>query len=133
MNTHSLIQKSIDEYTCIQALMESIVDLGMNSRVEKLSEAGTALLNKQRSASHTDRRIMQLLNESPDLRQDVKILERTELLKSVLRLNKHILPRLESIKSLMSSELQQIKNGRFAIKGYQQVEKKHGRNINNAL
>ncbi|HID69216.1 MAG TPA: hypothetical protein EYP35_01870 [Desulfobacterales bacterium] len=113
--------------------MGTITDPGMNNRIEDLNITGKALLEKQERASRTDKKIIQFLKESPESCQQEGIAERAELIHEVLKVNKQIVPKLESIKSLISSELRQIKNGRSAMKGYQSTEIKNGRNINNML
>lgn len=133
MDIKSFLQTSINEYTDIQKLMEAIADSGSNIPVEELSATGSILLKKQQKASHTDKKIMQLLSESPHLLQDEAVTQRTQLLQTIAGLNKRILPRLNSIQSLITCELKQIKNGRSAMKGYQLTERQNGGNLNNTL
>ncbi len=133
MHLHSLLQTSINEYTDILALMGTIIEPGMNNRIDDLNLTGKAILEKQQHAFHTDKKIMEFLKESPESCRQDGIEERAELIHEVIQLNKQILPKLESVKSLISSELRQIKNGRSAMKGYQSTEDKNGRNVNNML
>ncbi len=131
---YSFLQTSIDQYTEILQLMESITQTNKNPRIEELTGIGKQILDKQKIATQTDKNLLALLSESStEMMDDKRITKRTELLKKVLQLNKIITPKLTNIKSLMGNELQQIKKGRFAMKGYQQTEIKHGRNLNNTL
>ena len=131
---YSFLQTSIDQYTEILQLMEAITQTNKSPCIEELTEIGSQILSKQKKATETDKDILALLLEpSYEMMDDTRIAQRTELLQQVLQLNKIITPKLTNIKSLMASELKQIKKGRFAIKGYQQTERKHGRNLNNTL
>ena len=131
---YSFLQTSIDQYTKILQLMESITQTNKTPSIEELTITGKQILNKQKAATETDKKLLAFLAKSPaEIMDDKKITKRTELLKQVLELNKIITPKLTNIKSLMGNELQQIKKGRFAMKGYQQTEIKHGRNLNNTL
>ena len=131
---HSFLQTSIAQYTEILQLMESITQTNKSPCIEELTVTGKQVLNKQKAATKIDKKLLPFLANSPVEMMNVKkIAERTELIKQVLELNKIITPKLTNIKSLMGNELQQIKKGRFAMKGYQQTETKHGRNLNNTL
>jgi len=131
---HSFLQKSIDQYNEILQLMASITRTDKNPSIEELTITGTQILSKQKAATETDKNLLAFLAKSTvEIMDEKKIAKRTELLKQVLELNKIITPKLTNIKSLMGSELQQIKKGRFAMRGYQQAETKHGRNLNNTL
>ena len=131
---HSFLQTSIDQYTEILQLMESITQTNKSPCIEELTITGKQILNKQKAATETDKKLLAFLAKSSvGQMDDSKITKRTELLQQVLGLNKIITPKITNIKSLMGSELQQIKKGRFALKGYQQTETKHGRNLNNTL
>jgi len=133
MHLHSLLQTSINEYTDILTLMGTIIEPGMNTHIDDLNLTGKAILEKQQHAFNTDKKIMTFLRKSPESCQEDGIEERAELIHKVIQLNKQIIPKLESVKSLLSSELQQIKNGRSAMKGYQPSAGTNGRNVNNRL
>jgi len=133
MPLHSLLQTSINEYRDILTLMGTITDPDINNRICDLNLTGKAILEKQQCASRTDKKIMQLMSESPESCRQDGIEERAELIHKVIQLNKQIIPKLESVKSLISSELNQIKNGRSAMKGYQPTENNNGMNVNNML
>ncbi len=131
---HFILQTSIDQYTEILQLMEAIIQTKKSLSIAELTVTGQQIVNKQKTATETDKNLLALLAESSaEMIDNKRIAERTELLKQVLQLNKSITPKLTNLKSLMGSELQQIKNGRFAMKGYQQTPIKHGRNLNNIL
>ncbi len=131
---HFILQTSIDQYTEILQLMEAIIQTKKSLSIAELTVTGQQIVNKQKTAAETDKNLLALLAESSaEMIDNKRIAERTELLKQVLQLNKSITPKLTNLKSLMGSELQQIKNGRFAMKGYQQTPIKHGRNLNNIL
>ena len=131
---HSFLQTSIDQYTDILLLMESMTQTKMNFSVEELSITGKKIISKQEIATATDKQLLPLLSQSTtEMKGDEKVAKRTELLRQVMQLNTVITRKLVNIKSLMGSELQQVKKGRFAIKGYHQTETKHGKNINNTL
>jgi hypothetical protein len=133
MNSPAIFQTSIDEYTEILAMMKAISEPGIHNRGEEFENICSKLLKKQQIASQHDKQILQLLKDTPELLREAKTGERTNLIKSVVGLNKQILPKLESIKTLISCELKQMKNSRSAIKGYQQNENTYGRNLNNTL
>ncbi len=131
---HSFLQTSIDQYTEILELMESITQSNKFTCIEELTITGKQILNKQKAATETDKRLLALLDQSSvQISDNKKIAERTKLLKQVLGLNKIITPKLTNIKSLIGNELQKIKHGRCAMKEYHQAEIKHGRNLNNTL
>jgi aminopeptidase N len=131
---HSFLQTSIDQYSDILELMQSITQTHKNLSVEELTTIGQQILRKQKTAAETDKNLLALLAEaSAAMIDDTAIAKRTELIKHVIQLNTIITPKLTNIKSLMGSELQQVKKGRSAIKGYQQTETRHGRNLNNTL
>ncbi len=131
---HFILQTSIDQYIEILQLMEAIIQTKKSLSIAELTVTGQQIVNKQKMATETDKNLLALLAESSaEMIDNKRIAERTELLKQVLQLNKSITPKLTNLKSLMGSELQQIKNGRFAMKGYQQTPIKHGRNLNNIL
>lgn len=131
---HCLLQTSIDQYTEILQLMDSIIHTNKNLSIEELTIIGKQILSKQKTATETDKKLLPLLSDSSaEMIGDHKFAKRTDLLKEVIQLNTIITPKLTNIRSLMGSELQQVKKGRSAIKGYQQTETKHGRNLNNTL
>ena len=135
-NTNQLqdfLQLSIDQYGDMIALMESITQSHKNHSIAKISEIGTEILAKQAKITVTDKQLLPLLKASSDALNDSRMIKRTELVKRAIQLNAIITKKITNIKSLMKSELQQIKKGRFAVKGYQQAEVKHGKNINNTL
>lgn len=130
---HSFLQISIDQYTDILQLMGAITQ-NKSLCIEELTILGKQILSRQKTATETDEHLLALLAESSaEMMDDKRIAKRTRLLQQVIELNKIITPKLSNIKSLMGSELQQVKKGRSAIKGYQQTEIKHGRNLNNTL
>lgn len=133
MTLQPLLQTSIKEYTDILAIMETIADPAMNNQIEDLNIRGETLLEKQQHAFCTDQKIIHLLDNVPESCHHKGIAERAELIHKVIQLNKQIMPKLESIKSLISSELRQIKNGRSAMKGYKPTDMKNGKNVNNML
>ncbi|MCK5664473.1 MAG: hypothetical protein KAI17_13370 [Thiotrichaceae bacterium] len=136
-NTNQLqdfLQISIDQYSDMIALMGSITQSHKNHSIAKISTIVTEILAKQAKITATDEQLLPLLKASSDaLKNDSRMTKRTELVKRAIQLNAIITKKITNIKSLMKSELQQIKKGRFAVKGYQQAEVKHGKNINNTL
>ena len=130
----SIIQTSIEQYTDIIQLMESITHAARNLSLEELSKISNQILSKQETATATDKQLLPLLEASSmPIANNKGFVKRMELIERVVHLNRLITPKLTNIKSLMKSELQQVKQGRFAIKGYQQTEIKHGKNLNNTL
>jgi|GEM_PF-3242430 len=130
----SLIRTSIEQYTNILQLMESIKGGDGNLSMEELVRISREILTQQELAAATDKTLLPLLEEGPGTMVDVTgIVKRTELIEKIIQLNKIITPRLANIKSLISNELLQVKQGRSAIKGYQQTEKKHGKNLHKTL
>jgi metal-responsive CopG/Arc/MetJ family transcriptional regulator len=134
MDLQPLLQASINQYSDILSLLGAITDPGRLTRSEEINKAANTLLEKQECASDLDTKIMRLLDKTmPELCNQKTIKERSELIHKVIKLNKQITPKIESIKSLISCELQQLKAGRSAMKGYQVADTTHGKNVNNTL
>lgn len=128
-----LLDISIIQYTTILKLLTTIAKAQGNNRTSEISSTGIALFNKQKVAAKTDKNLMQVLNTYPEGLKEARLRERSQLIKDIITINKHITPKFKDMKILMFNELQQIKTGRTAIQGYQQTERKQGKNINNAL
>jgi len=130
----SFLETSIEQYTEILLLMEAITQTNKSPCIEELTLTGEQILKKQKAATATDTKLLAILANAPvQMMDNRKIKKRTELVQQVLELNTIITPKVTNIKTLMENELQQIKKGRFAMKGYQQTEIKHGSNLNNSL
>lgn len=128
------LQTSIEQYSDMIELMKPIIQSEKNHSISELSAISTEILAKQANISTTDKQLLPLIEASSDtLIDDSRMVKRTELLQQAIEFNAIITKKLTNIKSLMKSDLQQIKKGRFAVKGYQQTEVKHGKNINNTL
>lgn len=128
-----LLETSTDQYTDILRLMETIAQSMDCNKLSDLTDTGNELLQKQQTAAATDNELMDMLRKQPEERLQKQIRDRYELLKKIMVLNKLIMPQLASTKSFIFNELQQIKTGRTAIKGYQQSPKKHGKNLKNSF
>jgi len=129
-----LLQESHKQYSQIIQLMKSMEKPEICDKVHMVTAVGKQLLIQQRAATITDRKLMQLLKAPvPNGFKKEDIVRRAGLLKEVNNLNKRITPKITAIKSVLFSELQQLKNGRFAIKGYQHSKSTTGRNINSSL
>jgi hypothetical protein len=130
----SFLETSINQYTEILLLMEAITQTNKSPCIEELTLTGEQILKKQKAATETDTKLLAILaNASVQMMDNRKIKKRTKLVRQVLELNTIISHKVTNIKTLMGNELQQIKDGRFAMKGYQQTEIKHGSNLNNTL
>ncbi|MBL4902509.1 hypothetical protein JYT85_00400 [Desulfocapsa sp. AH-315-G09] len=130
----SFLETSIDQYTEILVLMESITQTTTCPCMEKITLTSEQILEKQKAATETDKKLLDLLANTPvKMMDNKKIKKRTDLVQQVLKQNTLITPKITTIKALMENELQQIKKGRFAMKGYQQTEIQHGSNLNNSL
>ncbi len=128
-----LLSKSIEQYTAITDLMRSMAQIETCNGYTELTKLGNTLLQQQQTAVVNDRMIMEAIADFPEITQSKLMLERHKLLKKAARLNSVITPQITGIKSLLFNELQQVKNGRSAMKGYQQAVRPHGRNLNSTL
>jgi len=130
----SLLQEATSQYVSILELMNSITRADINISVEKLTSVSKEIVQKQKTATIIDNQLLPLLSTLPNEVIDNKQLQkRTDLLQSIIQVNEKIVSRFNNIKSLISSELEQIKNSRCAIKGYGKTEYTHGKNLNNTL
>ncbi|MEA3469212.1 MAG: hypothetical protein U9R57_13445, partial [Thermodesulfobacteriota bacterium] len=83
----------------------------------------------------TDQKLIEQVKLSGRFSDSItRSLDQLELLqKEIVLLLQETLPRANSLKSLMASEIHSIKNGRKALNGYKIQEYHQGRIVNSAL
>lgn len=132
----SHLNSSIEEYSIILSLMKTMIDAKRPKKNDDLVSAGRKLLSRQNAQKKKDGILLKSLSSYSNITNNrtitTKVVEWIELQRQILDLNNMVISKLESIQSLITNELDQVKKGRSAIKGYQAVKLQGGKNINNA-
>ena len=114
-----LILQSIEQYGAIYDLLKIDgvnIDSQLSSEISKFDET---LRDVQKLAQQTDQQLTDLLKVTkiPQSMEEL-LARRTELQKEILVLLKNTASRANSVKSLLASEMQSLKQGRKALTGY---------------
>lgn len=125
-----LVRESLEQYHEIYDMLRLVgpnLDSQLRDHVKKLDET---LGGIQKRAQETDRKLtdqLRVMGISETVAEPLA--RRTELQEKILVLLKETAARANSVKSLLASEMQSLKQGRKALAGYKTISDYQGRII----
>ena len=123
---HSLKQH-IDMIELLRPLQQQLETPSLNT-VKQFNSIYSAF---QRKIKTTDKALIQQLEMSVFTENITRLLGQRQLLqREILDILGQTVSKASSVKSLMASEMQSVKNGRVALNGYKNQSDRHGRIVN---
>lgn len=118
-NSEELVRQSLKQYRDMFDLLNSLsqhLDVQLAENIQQFNEAFSTL---HEGAQAVDQELMERLRltEIPE-DMDQYLAQRKSLQEQILRLLKETVPKANSVKALLASEMQFIKHGRTALTGY---------------
>ena len=123
---HSLKQH-IDMIELLRPLQQQLETPSLNT-VKQFNSIYSAF---QRKIKTTDKVLIQQLEMAVFTENITRLLGQRQLLqREILDILRQTVSKASSVKSLMASEMQSVKNGRVALNGYKNQSDRHGRTVN---
>ncbi len=115
------LHKSIEQYRGIlehARQLAAVLGKGESALLTQYTERLTRL---QQEAGLNDQALLaEIAQDSVRWQASPLFLERTQLLKEIVKMNDLLLPRVHGMMAVAAAELSQLKEGRVAVSGYQQ-------------
>ncbi|MGW8193927.1 MAG: hypothetical protein ACWGOX_06640 [Desulforhopalus sp.] len=130
-SSDTLVQHSLQQYREMFELLCTLsrcLDRHDTGKIEQVNAAFGALHSE---AQVIDQKLMDRLQKSSiPASINAYLCKRRDLQEDILQLLKETLPKANSVKSLLASEMLSIKNGRRAMSGYKNYNVCQGRIVN---
>lgn len=119
MTLEQLIHTSLQQLKQMHELVVSLAEKLENHSSSSVTRFNSQFCTLQQQAQHTDKLLEKSL-ENTRLDSEILLLleQRRTLQKQILTALKHVLPQANSLKTLLRSEMQAVKQGRNALNGY---------------
>ncbi len=130
----ALMLQSLDEHFEILGMLKSLqqeIDMHSLAYIEKFN---TRFYLLQQQSRETDKKLFEQLPRQ-DIPENIgqQLDRRKSMQQDILDLLKKTVPKANSVKSLMASEIQDIKHGRKALNGYKTQTNHQGKILNRTL
>ncbi|MBW1636859.1 MAG: hypothetical protein JRJ68_11365, partial [Deltaproteobacteria bacterium] len=111
--TEKLLSISVEQYRDLVDHAEMLLDSLDNCDYANISAHTARLQQQQTAASQHDQILLALFNKDPSAWENHPLyLKRIKLIKSILELNRQLIPRIKSTMAVTSAELVNLRGGR---------------------
>jgi hypothetical protein len=115
----SLAERSLQQQILMAKMLQPLPMELETSSLETITKFNVNFRTLQQEIKITDKKLMQHLKTAAIPDRIIPLLDqRQSLQREILQMLKHTIPKAGSVKSLMASEIQSVKNGRRALSGY---------------
>ncbi len=117
--TEKLLSISVEQYRELLQHAEMLLQTLDNCNYSKIPAHADKLQRLQNLASRQDKTLLPLFRDDPPAWEEhVLYRKRQQFIKSILNLNKLLMPKIQSTMAVTSAELNKLRGGRTALAGY---------------
>lgn len=117
--TEKLLSISVEQYRDLLQHAEKLLQTLDNCNYSKIPAHADKLQRLQNVASLQDKMLLPLFRDDPPAwEKHVLYRKRQQFIKSILKLNKLLMPKIQSTMAVTSAELNKLRSGRTALAGY---------------
>lgn len=126
-----LAQHSLRQHVDMVELLRPLQQQLESPSLDTITKFNLVFGTLQQEIEIIDKKLIEQLKSAPVPENITQLLNRRKLLQQeILRMLKHTVPKASSVKSLMASEVQSVKNGRKALNGYKMQSDSQGLIVN---
>ncbi|MBM9513149.1 hypothetical protein [Desulfogranum marinum] len=127
-----IIEKALDTYRTILALMTEIEQLLPGQDIERMLEKYQQMMHSQDEAKELDQKILNLLNTVSDPTGSTKILDLLDLMQKIQDTNHRLTPQMQAIMAVQKNELNKLNQGSNMMRRYHSHTRQTGQLVSNA-
>ncbi len=117
--TEKLLSISVEQYRELLQHAEKLLQTLDNCNYSKIPAHADKLQRLQNAASQQDKTLLPLFRDNPPAWEEhVLYRKRQQFIKSILKLNKLLMPKIRGTMAVTSAELNKLRGGRIALAGY---------------
>lgn len=127
-----IIEKALDTYHTIFALMIEIEQLLPGQNTEMMLEKYQQMMHSQDEAKELDQDVLNVLNTVNDPTSNTSILELLDLMQKIQDTNHRLTPQIHGIIAVQKNELNKLNQGSSMMRHYHSHTRKTGQLVSNA-
>lgn len=117
--TEKLLSISVEQYRELLQHAEKLLQTLDDCNYSKIPAHADKLQNLQDAASRQDKMLLPLFRDNPPAWEENTLYrKRQQFIKSILKLNKLLMPKIRGTMAVTTSELNKLRGGRTALAGY---------------
>ncbi len=117
--TENLLAISVEQYRGLLQHAEKLLQTLENCDYSQIPEHADRLQQLQTAASNQDQLLLPLFKDNPSAwEQHTLYRKRLQFIRSILELNKLLMPKIRGTMAVTSAELHKLRGGRTALAGY---------------
>lgn len=127
-----IIEKALDTYRTILALMTEIEHLLPGQDIERMLEKYQQMMHSQDEAKELDQKILNLLNTVSDPTGSTKVLDLLDLMQKIQDTNHRLTPQMQAIMAVQKNELNKLNQGSNMMRHYHSHTRQTGQLVSSA-
>ncbi|OEU51361.1 MAG: hypothetical protein BA862_11015 [Desulfobulbaceae bacterium S3730MH12] len=117
--TEKLLSISVEQYRELLQHAEKLLQTLDNCNYSEIPGHADKLQRLQNAASRQDKMLLPLFRDDPPAWEENTLYrKRQQFIKSILKLNKLLMPKIRGTMAVTTSELNKLRGGRTALAGY---------------
>ena len=129
---NEIIAHSIAQYRQIARLGDDIEQALQSRGIDALSMLCESMNALQEEVKINDRKVLDQLQNRPDLQENEQVQELLALMQKIQRRNQRLAPQLNGIMAVQRNELQKLNKGNTLLQGYSPSPHQTGKRISSA-